>query len=834
MSRRRGEFEHRTSIFEGAFRAWSHLGGLDPSDLEGKTATELDPFVRPLENDPRLAAQKEKKGRPGAAAAVAAQAAAEGEADPAAAGADAAGKNRREYPYEPLPRSGLAHPFVQAILSPWLGPDADQDAIQLGLTTLRTWWQHRRKGESGSAIVALGTEKMKGVVEGYTRHFFNLAHCLVVNDGEQPPRSLQAKMRDLEKVRNKKGKKRTREEDEAVKATAMAFQSGFGPAGGAQLNQPGLMGMPGGMAGGMGAGGAPGGMNQPDLMNLGPLERLQAAQGRLLAESGGVTTHGGPGGMGGMPGAGGMGGGGMNGQMGGRPSLPQDSNGAPNAPPSLNMRGQCVPGRIDLPGIVQQVSSAAAQLGMSVPSMGGNKLQRGPGGGGSDPAKYGDPNETPVVVVSPNLEGGNGSAHKPDVQFCMTIDGITCFHCVKIVETVLRGCRPASRSPIDGLLDAAADMDLNMVLIKVEDAGECRRIAHEAARNLSMVGYTARAKSVRVPSGMDLSMTVAAMEGTIPRLSPMRGFDWTRECACPDNNVLRQDCPRWVVYGTCLMHISCTFFANQIVFNISTPLRHSQFASNVLEPYEKTEHLLTNFAAGCTRKTGMPCTAGVHCFCKMTGGDANGSAPAPSAGSEGLRQRSASDDSLKDLNPEAFAAYQQPIQDAGGDGGGEGNAGMPQRGGGRSRPSMRMSLGRMSIGGLGGLGRHMSLTSETTFGRAMSGLSALSIDWENMEDFDVNVDHSAGINNDIIKKQQAQQQQQQRAGNGQQQRGNGSGNGEVDAGQQPQGQDNGAGGYNQPHPGMEGGGPRFSRRSSLRKNLPPGGAGNAFNVSFNM
>jgi len=54
-----------------------------------------------------------------------------------------------------------------------LGPDADNDAIQLGLTTLRTWWQHRRKGESGSAVAALSTEKMKGVVEGYTRHFFS-------------------------------------------------------------------------------------------------------------------------------------------------------------------------------------------------------------------------------------------------------------------------------------------------------------------------------------------------------------------------------------------------------------------------------------------------------------------------------------------------------------------------------------------------------------------------------------------------------------------------------------------------------------------------------------
>ena len=49
MSRRRGEFEHRTSIFEGAFRAWSHLGGLTPEDVENKPTTEIDPLTYPIE-----------------------------------------------------------------------------------------------------------------------------------------------------------------------------------------------------------------------------------------------------------------------------------------------------------------------------------------------------------------------------------------------------------------------------------------------------------------------------------------------------------------------------------------------------------------------------------------------------------------------------------------------------------------------------------------------------------------------------------------------------------------------------------------------------------------
>lgn len=180
MSRRRGEFEHRTSIFEGAYRAWSHLGGCNPHDLMTVTAADLDPLENPhdIEKDPRRSTMDpppkpvEVKNVTG---------------DP-----KCKKQTRVSFcsPYEPLPRSGLAHPFVQAIIAPWLGPDADLKDVHHGLTTLRTWWQHRRNGENVSALSALRTEKMDGVVKGYTRHFFNLAHCMVVNDNEHPPRSL--------------------------------------------------------------------------------------------------------------------------------------------------------------------------------------------------------------------------------------------------------------------------------------------------------------------------------------------------------------------------------------------------------------------------------------------------------------------------------------------------------------------------------------------------------------------------------------------------------------------------------------------------------------------
>lgn len=171
MSRRQ-EFEHRTSIFESTFRAWSHLGGLDPADLVSRLVTELDPLTNPIVDDARWHQSRERQE----------------------VGEYPDGSRRCEYPNEPLPRSGLAHPYVQAILSIWLDPDADDDAIQLGLTTLRIWWQCRRRGETRVAIVALAADMMQGILNRYTHHFFNLGHSLVMNNNEQLPRSLHRKI----------------------------------------------------------------------------------------------------------------------------------------------------------------------------------------------------------------------------------------------------------------------------------------------------------------------------------------------------------------------------------------------------------------------------------------------------------------------------------------------------------------------------------------------------------------------------------------------------------------------------------------------------------------
>jgi hypothetical protein len=240
MSRRRGEFEHRTSLFEGAYRAWSHLGNLDPADVFSKSVTELDP----LNMKSNACAASTTQTTAAAALAAATKEMDDDDDSKDEYSDDSEIKNvsneeapttKNDWRYEPLPRSGLEHPFVRSILNPWLGKDAEVPAeVEQGLATLRNWWQHRRKGERRSALNALGTEKMRGVVDGYTRHFFRLALELVRRDKAHPPKSLLQKMGGPKSERNRRfkpaklGMKEHNEDETEVSAimTAMAGTRG--------------------------------------------------------------------------------------------------------------------------------------------------------------------------------------------------------------------------------------------------------------------------------------------------------------------------------------------------------------------------------------------------------------------------------------------------------------------------------------------------------------------------------------------------------------------------------------------------------------------------------
>lgn len=448
MSRRRGEFEHRTSIFEGAYRAWSHLGGIDPVVLNSSTASDLDPIDHPLVDDDRLK-----------------------DVDKAVIAVEDLSGNTVYYPYEALPRTGLLHPFVQAIITPWLGPDANEEDISVGLSTLRTWWQHRRKGESSSAKTALRTEKMIPVVEGYAKHFFNLAFSMVMNDGEQPPRTLNKRIKEVEKggIKIKTMKKK----DDEVAA-----------------------------------------------MNIPPRRMMELE------------------------------------------STP--SNGYDMMYQNQNFGSEKLPSR---PGCCSETASVS----LPASNYSGNNM--------AIDKKYGDPDKTPVVFVS----------HTGDIQIAMSIHGITCDHCVKIIETVLKGVN-GSPSPVKGLLDAAADRELEMVILKIERSSDAKRIAYEAKENLRLVGYDANPKEMGIvdPSSgtaLDLGALMTAFD-VVAATDAKDVFDWTLFCSCPDNGILRRDCAR-----------------------------HSQMNRRIFEAFDMRQEKVKDFMGGCGKKYGLPCSCGPNCKC---------------------------------------------------------------------------------------------------------------------------------------------------------------------------------------------------------------------------
>ncbi len=413
MSRRRGEFEHRTSIFEGAYRAWSHdLGGCDPERIfqSSTVPPDLDPLLHPHgeDRDIRKSTGKGDEKRNG--------------------------RTSDFYPYEPLPRSGLAHPYIQAVITPWLGPDADETDILHGLTTLRTWWQHRRKGESNSAKVSLGTPTMNTIVDGYTRHFFNLAHCLVVNDSEQPPRNLCEKMKIGQKNNIQVGR-RAREKaalENAYNAISRTEET---------------------------------------------VSRTRTAKSITNGTNSLIVTK-----------------------------LP--------AVPNMNLS-------LHVPTVERTEYSEAN----TVPTL----------------LSYGDVNTVPIVYRSKN----------GDVQIAMEIKGIMCAHCLKMIETVLKGIPGGSSSPIPGLLDVVTDEKLSHAVVKISQVSSAKRIAHEVGEVLRMVGYIVQVKEVMLDKIMSrliekygkshynmrqIADRLNMRFETIP--SPSDIISWGTMCSCPESGIV--------------------------------------------------------------------------------------------------------------------------------------------------------------------------------------------------------------------------------------------------------------------------------------------------------
>lgn len=169
------------------------------------------------------------------------------------------------------------------------------------------------------------------------------------------------------------------------------------------------------------------------------------------------------------------------------------------------------------------------------------------------------------------------------------ITGISCGNCVKIIETVLKGIN-GSPSPIKGIMDAAADRELSMVIIKISKSSFAKRIAFEATENLKMVGYDAKANEMGIVdpnsgASMDLNALRTAFD-IVAATDAKDVFDWKMKCLCPDNGILRADCGR-----------------------------HSQMNKRIFEAFDLRQEQIKEFMGGCGKKYGLQCTCGDKCKC---------------------------------------------------------------------------------------------------------------------------------------------------------------------------------------------------------------------------
>ena len=154
--------------------------------------------------------------------------------------------------------------------------------------------------------------------------------------------------------------------------------------------------------------------------------------------------------------------------------------------------------------------------------------------------------------------------------------------------------------------------------------------------------------------------------------------------------------------------------------------------TRIFEAFNIREQQVKDYMAGCGKKYGMPCTCGPDCRCAKCEEHCK---PNPPQDLQPLQYRySSTEQMLPPADMPMDALF--------------GGSSVSSHDIHHARPRNSIASRNTSILSFGNVLKRMSMTSEATYGRAMSGLSALSIDWENMEDFDVNVDHSAHIKYD--------------------------------------------------------------------------------------
>ena len=169
---------------------------------------------------------------------------------------------------------------------------------------------------------------------------------------------------------------------------------------------------------------------------------------------------------------------------------------------------------------------------------------------------------TPMVYLSAN----------GDLQVLLYVEGINCAQCAKMLETILQGYSRQSSTP--GLLDAVADRGLQRVLLRIDDARHAPRIAHEAARQLTMVGYKVRTQDFHMTATTTThtTTTMECREDVCVEIvqqqqqeqgSSVNFFDWSARCTCSATDPLvRHTCARHEQMTSALANLLSTRYAD--------------------------------------------------------------------------------------------------------------------------------------------------------------------------------------------------------------------------------------------------------------------------------
>jgi len=116
-------------------------------------------------------------------------------------------------------------------------------------------------------------------------------------------------------------------------------------------------------------------------------------------------------------------------------------------------------------------------------------------------------NSASMTKGSPNkntISSKKGSEKVPivfvdqDVHIGLHVEGIDDPHNIKMIETVLKGPKNAKKIPINGLLDVLASDKFNFVLIKIDTSSNAKRVAADAIRNLSMIGFEGKVYEMNI------------------------------------------------------------------------------------------------------------------------------------------------------------------------------------------------------------------------------------------------------------------------------------------------------------------------------------------------